>query len=338
MAEVQTDLSQPALRHAHRPRLRRLGGGLLSVAALLAAPSALHAQPTPTATPCDEVMPAELAFDVRLQPEAVMVGEALTVDVTITNLNGGLAGIPAFFLVGAAGLFAVDSQEDSYPQVTFVRYRLRAVAAGITRLQVRVSFETSIGCREAPVFTFALASSGSYLVQVRAADTPTATPTDTVPPTATPTPTTIPSPTETPTPTTTPSPTETLTPSATPTASPSPVPPPCVGDCDGDGMVRIDELLQGVAAALAGADPTTCRALDGDGDGRIAIDELIAAIGAALDGCPPQAGENLGSVTSSESGSKTTRTGMPIRTAWASMPTTLEIIFGPSSSFTSTTA
>ena len=244
-----------------------------------------------------------------------MVGELLTVDVTISNLNGGLAGLPVFILLGANGLLAEESEEDSYPQVTFVRYRLRAVAAGVARLQLRVSFETSSGCREAPVFSFQLASSGSYLVPVRDADTPTATPTDTVPPTVTPTPSPTPSPTETSTPTTTPSPTETLTPSATPTASPSPLPLPCIGDCDGDGRVRIDELLVGVAAALAGSDPSACPALDRDGDGGIAIDELIAAIDAALNGCPPQAGANFGSVTSSVSASKTTRTGMPMRTA-----------------------
>lgn len=305
------------MRRAHHPRLRRLTPLLLG-AALLAAPVALRAQPTPTA--CDEVEPAQLAFDVRLQPEVVMLGDQLTVDVTLSNLNGGLAGIPVFYLLGAEGLFAVERQEDSYPQVTFVRYRLRAVATGVTRLQVSVSYETSTGCRQAPVFTFAFASSGSYLAQVRDADTPTATPTETGPPTETPTPSPSPSPTP------------------IPTVTPSPLPPPCVGDCDGDGMVRVDELLAGVAAALTGGDPAACPALDADGSRGITIDELIAAIAAALDGCPRQAGVNLGSVTSSESRSKTTRTGIPTRTAWASMPTRLEIIFGPSASFTSTTA
>ncbi len=298
-------------------------------AALLAAPPALRAQPTPT--PCDALAAAALTFDVHLEPEVVMVGESLSVDVTIGNRTGGLAGIPVFILGGADGLFEVESEEDSYPQVTFVRYRLRAVTPGVTRLQVQVSFETSMGCREAPVFSFLFASSGSYLVQVVDADTPTATPTNTLPPTETPTPTPTLSPSATP------SPTETLTPSLTPTATPSPVPPPCAGDCDGDGMVRVDELLTGVAAALAD-NASACPAFDVDGDAHVAVDELIAAIGAALNGCPPQAGANFGSVTSSESASKTTRTGMPMRTACASMPTTLESIFGPSVSFTSTTA
>jgi len=334
MAEVQTHLSQPAVRRAHHPGLRRLSGVVLG-AVLLAAPPTLHAQSTPT--PCDELEPADLGFDVRIEPQQAMVGEAVAVDVTIANRNGGLAGIPTFFLLGTSGLFDVESEEDSDPQVTFVRYRLRARAVGVASLRVRVSFETSIGCRAAPVFTFWTASSGSYLVPIRAADTPTATPTETVPPTATPTPTETLTPSETPTLTHTPTPTETFTPSATPTVTPTPTPRPCIGDCDGDGLVHVDELLTGVAAALAG-DVAACPAFDADGDARIAIDELIAAIGAALNGCPAQAGANFGSVISSESGSNTTCTGIPMRTACASMPTTFESILGPSASFTSTTA
>jgi hypothetical protein len=309
--------------------------------ALLTAPPLL-AQPTPT--PCDEVAPAELAFDVRIEPPVAMVGEAVTVDVSITMVKGELAGIPTFILNGNSGLFEVEREENSYPQVTFVRYHLRAARVGITRLQVRVSYETSSGCRNALVYSYRFASSGSSLAEVRAADTPTATPTETLTPSATPTVTVTPTPTLTPTASTTPTPTPTPSPSATPTPSrtstptPSATPQPCFGDCDDDGMVRVEELLTGVALALAGDDASSCAALDLDGDGRIAISELIAAIGAALNGCPLQAGANFGSVTSSESGSNTTRTGMPMRTARASMPTMLEIILGPSASFTSTTA
>jgi hypothetical protein len=305
------------------------------------APPTLHAQSTPT--PCDELEPADLGFDVRIEPQHVMVGEAVAVDVTITNRNGGLAGIPTFVLLGTSGLLDVESEENSDPQVTFVHYRLRARAVGVASLRVRVSFETSIGCRAAPVFTFWTASSGNYLVPIRAADTPTPTPTDTVPPTATPTPTATPSPTEsltpseTPTPTPTATPTGTFTPSATPSVTPTPTPRPCIGDCDGDGVVRVDELLTGVAAALAD-EVAACPAFDADANARIVIDELIAAIGAALNGCPAQAGANFGRVISSESGSNTTCTGIPMRTACASMPTMFDSILGPSASFTSTTA
>ena len=163
---------------------------------------------------------------------------------------------------------------------------------------------------------------------IRAADTPTATPTETVPPTATPTPTETLTPSETPTQTPTPTPTDTLTPSATPTVTPTPTPRPCIGDCDGDGVVRVDELLTGVAAALAG-DVAACPAFDADGDARIAIDELIAAIGAALNGCPAQAGANFGSVTSSvivleDDLAPACRCG----SSCGATPTRFEIIFG----------
>jgi hypothetical protein len=83
-----------------------------------------------------------------------------------------------------------------------------------------------------------------------------------------------------------PPPTETPT-AAPPTDSPTPTatpPPPCAGDCDGDGIVTVAELVGGVASALGGAAP--CAALDGNGDGHATIGELIAAVGAALAGCP----------------------------------------------------
>lgn len=62
----------------------------------------------------------------------------------------------------------------------------------------------------------------------------------------------------------------------------------CAGDCDGDGEVRIDELILGVDLALRDAAPTSCAALDADGDGRVVVAELIAAVAAALSGCGEQ--------------------------------------------------
>lgn len=62
----------------------------------------------------------------------------------------------------------------------------------------------------------------------------------------------------------------------------------CLGDCDGDGVVAINELVLGVGQALGIAAPTPCAAFDRDGDHRVSIDELIAAVDSALDGCPPE--------------------------------------------------
>jgi hypothetical protein len=61
-------------------------------------------------------------------------------------------------------------------------------------------------------------------------------------------------------------------------------PQPCVGDCDGNFAVTVDELVQGVRAAL-GFPGGDCTATDSTGDGTVTVAELIAAVGRALDGC-----------------------------------------------------
>jgi len=62
----------------------------------------------------------------------------------------------------------------------------------------------------------------------------------------------------------------------------------CAGDCNGDGRVRINELILAVSIALENANPSEayCAAVDGDGDGTVRIAELITAVRHALDGCP----------------------------------------------------
>jgi len=70
--------------------------------------------------------------------------------------------------------------------------------------------------------------------------------------------------------------------------APPPPPPPCVGDCDGDGAVTINELLVGVNIVLGTAPLSSCPALEST-DGSVTISELIKAVGAALGGCPTNA-------------------------------------------------
>jgi hypothetical protein len=60
----------------------------------------------------------------------------------------------------------------------------------------------------------------------------------------------------------------------------------CAGDCDGGGTVTIEEIVAGINAALSGATPVACAALDTGGDGAIAVSELVAAIDRSLHGCP----------------------------------------------------
>jgi hypothetical protein len=62
-------------------------------------------------------------------------------------------------------------------------------------------------------------------------------------------------------------------------------PPPCAGDCDGDGLVGINELLIGVNIITGAAPTSVCAVLDGDADGSVAINELVQAVNNALSGC-----------------------------------------------------
>ena len=60
---------------------------------------------------------------------------------------------------------------------------------------------------------------------------------------------------------------------------------PCVGDCNGDGEVAINELIVGVNISLETAAVTACPAFDTNGDGGVTVNELIQGVNAALEGC-----------------------------------------------------
>jgi hypothetical protein len=75
----------------------------------------------------------------------------------------------------------------------------------------------------------------------------------------------------------------TTAPTVPTTTTPSPM-PPCMGDCNRDGQVTIEELVLAVAMALER--PTAnCRAVDRDENGFVSVAELVAAVGNALSGC-----------------------------------------------------
>ncbi len=61
----------------------------------------------------------------------------------------------------------------------------------------------------------------------------------------------------------------------------------CSGDCDGNRVVTIDELIKAVGIALGSTAAGDCLAADADGSGTITIDELVAAVKRALEGCGP---------------------------------------------------
>jgi hypothetical protein len=59
------------------------------------------------------------------------------------------------------------------------------------------------------------------------------------------------------------------------------------GDCNGDGEVRINEVVTAVGIALGTASVGDCGAIDLNGDGQVTIAEIISATNALLSGCPP---------------------------------------------------
>jgi len=59
----------------------------------------------------------------------------------------------------------------------------------------------------------------------------------------------------------------------------------CVGDCNFDGHVTVDELLTGVSIILGAQPASACPALDATANQHVTVDELLAAVNAVSDGC-----------------------------------------------------
>ncbi len=60
----------------------------------------------------------------------------------------------------------------------------------------------------------------------------------------------------------------------------------CLGDCNGDGRVTVDEVTRSIGFLLRVEPPDrVCPAADGDGDGAVSVTELIVAVDNALTGC-----------------------------------------------------
>lgn len=72
---------------------------------------------------------------------------------------------------------------------------------------------------------------------------------------------------------------------------------PCAGDCDGNGNVEIDDLLDAVKVGLGERGVDSCLGGDVDRDGHIRIDELLRAVGTALRGCVRSTECSVGAVT-----------------------------------------
>ena len=99
--------------------------------------------------------------------------------------------------------------------------------------------------------------------------------------------------------------------------------PACAGDCNGDGMVSVSELITGVRISLGAAPLDDCSAFDVGGDGQVRIDELITAVNAALAGCPatPTPTATPSATASSVVAESPTPTATPTDTAQPGTPT-----------------
>ena len=60
---------------------------------------------------------------------------------------------------------------------------------------------------------------------------------------------------------------------------------PCLGDCNGDGEVTVDDVITLVRIALELSPVDACAAGDANGDGNITIEEIVEAVLAVLHGC-----------------------------------------------------
>jgi len=77
----------------------------------------------------------------------------------------------------------------------------------------------------------------------------------------------------------------------------------CVGDCHSTGVVSVADVITMVDITLGTADPESCRNGDANGDGEIKINDIVAAVNNALSGCP--SATPTPTVTSTESPSAT---------------------------------
>lgn len=60
----------------------------------------------------------------------------------------------------------------------------------------------------------------------------------------------------------------------------------CVGDCDGNSRVAVNELVLGTNIALDRAQLSQCPVFDADSNGRITVNELVLGVNNALRECP----------------------------------------------------
>jgi hypothetical protein len=79
-----------------------------------------------------------------------------------------------------------------------------------------------------------------------------------------------------------------VTPRASLTATPTATEalPACVGDCDGNRRVVVNELVIGVNISLERQSIEECEVFDPSGNRRVEVNELVQGVNNSLGGCP----------------------------------------------------
>ena len=97
----------------------------------------------------------------------------------------------------------------------------------------------------------------------------------------------------------------------------------CVGDCNCNGRVTVDEILTMVNIALGNTDVSRCFAGDANGDQQVTIDEILTAVNNALNMCPiagtPTATVGTATPTPTPTATSVTGGSIPQRAAGASV-------------------
>src|SRR5262245_50042513 len=63
------------------------------------------------------------------------------------------------------------------------------------------------------------------------------------------------------------------------------LPPRCVGDCDGNGSITVEELVRGVGMVLDRVPVSECPSFDDDMDGTVSVAELVRSVSRLIEGC-----------------------------------------------------
>lgn len=253
---------------------RRLGlmSALLMASWLVCAPLLVHADEGEIFVTCPAGVAPGASFEAEILVDAAsrVVGSydfSLIFDpnlVVITSVRGGTSvgftgtpnSNPATYASGMSALSGANSVSTTAPSglVSLARVTLRAqqVPGELAALFVQVVSVLAVDGFPLP------SVAGACVVPISGPPAPTATPT----------------------------PTHTVTPPFTPTPVATVPGAGCVGDCNGDGSVTVDEILLGISIALGIRDIEDCPAFDRGGAGEVVVSDIVAAVNASLVGCP----------------------------------------------------